>query len=133
MMNLDLRLNEINKTRQEAGKSTFDIPVYYFTELIGLALGGKSKELGLDRHFYPAKNIIKRVGLGSASELEAAEAVAAAEAQAAKKAAADAKQAAKAKANAETADAVNETAEDAPQATPAAGSGSNKGAEEVSQ
>ncbi|MCL2883609.1 MAG: CoB--CoM heterodisulfide reductase iron-sulfur subunit B family protein, partial [Coriobacteriia bacterium] len=39
-MNLDLRLGEINKHRAEEGKPIFDIPVYYFTQLLGLAMGG---------------------------------------------------------------------------------------------
>lgn len=53
MMNLDMREGEINKTRSDA----FDIPVYYFTELLGLSFGASAKEVGADRHFHPATAI----------------------------------------------------------------------------
>jgi len=57
MLNLDMREKEINDTRAAAGKSSFNIPVYYFTELLGLAMGGAARELGIDRHFWPAGDV----------------------------------------------------------------------------
>jgi heterodisulfide reductase subunit B len=59
--NLDLRQSEINK---KYGK-TFEIPVLYFTQVLGLALGIDWKKLGLDKHIVEpvkllkAKNIIR--------------------------------------------------------------------------
>lgn len=45
--NLDLRQQQIN----EQYGDQFHIPVLYFTQLIGLALGLVPKELGMDKHF----------------------------------------------------------------------------------
>jgi heterodisulfide reductase subunit B len=46
-VNLDTRQGEV-----EAAYSTeYQIPVFYFTQLLGLALGLKPEELGLKRHF----------------------------------------------------------------------------------
>ena len=59
-LNLDLREKEINASRAAAGKSTFDIPVYYFTELLGLAMGGTPKQLGIDRHFWPTDKSLQK-------------------------------------------------------------------------
>lgn len=56
-LNLDMREKEINAGRVAAGKEPFDIPVYCFTELLGLAMGGSAKELGIDRHFWPAEGV----------------------------------------------------------------------------
>ena len=50
-MNLDMRVKAINKKRAAEGKPTFDIPVYYFTEILGFAMGGDPKTLGVDVHF----------------------------------------------------------------------------------
>ena len=49
-LNLDMREEEINKTMQTA----YDIPVYQFTELLAVAMGADAKEIGLQKHFYPA-------------------------------------------------------------------------------
>jgi len=54
MLNLDMREAEINAARVAAGKEPFDIPCYYFTELIGLAFGAEPAEVGIDVHFHPA-------------------------------------------------------------------------------
>jgi len=54
MMNLDMREFEFNKAKKE-----FDIPVYYFTELLGMAMGADPKELGMEKHFTPAVARIK--------------------------------------------------------------------------
>ena len=49
-MNLDMRQSQINK---EYGTS-YSLPVYYFTELVALALGATPDEAGLTYHFGPA-------------------------------------------------------------------------------
>jgi heterodisulfide reductase subunit B len=43
-MNLDLRQQQVAKARKE----TFEIPVFYFTQLMGMAFDVPEKELGLD-------------------------------------------------------------------------------------
>ena len=58
MLNLDMREAEINNARIEAGKEPFDIPCFYFTELIGLAFGATVQEVGIDIHFHPAERIL---------------------------------------------------------------------------
>ena len=80
MLNLDMREAEINKARVAAGKEPFDIPCYYFTELIGLAFGGKPGELGIDVHFHPAEQLLAQRAQ-DAVELEAAEEAARIEAE----------------------------------------------------
>jgi heterodisulfide reductase subunit B len=55
MLNLDMREAEINRGRLARGEQPFDIPVYYFTEILGLALGGAPEQLGLNRHFWPVR------------------------------------------------------------------------------
>ncbi|MDO8663136.1 MAG: CoB--CoM heterodisulfide reductase iron-sulfur subunit B family protein [Candidatus Omnitrophota bacterium] len=47
--NLDLRQSTINKKY----KKDFNLPIFYFTQLIGLALGIDGKKLGLDKHIVP--------------------------------------------------------------------------------
>ena len=103
MLNLDMREAEINKARVERGLEPFDIPCYYFTELIGLAFGGSPQELGIDIHFHPAERLLLQREL-DALELEEAEMAERAEEErkkaemAAKIAAKKAEKAAKAKA-----------------------------------
>ena len=77
-LNLDMREAEINKARVAAGKEPFDIPCYYFTELIGLAFGGSPWELGIDIHFHPAEQLLAQRAQ-DAIEAEKAEAEARAE------------------------------------------------------
>ena len=55
MMNLDMRQGEVNKKNQE----NFDIPVYYFTELLAMCMGASPKEAGLTIHFHPAVKLIE--------------------------------------------------------------------------
>ena len=93
MLNLDMRQQEINKARVAAGKKPFDLPCFYFTELIGLALGGSESELGVDIHFHPVDELLAKREK-EAAEVEAAEQAAAEEA-ARKKAEMEAKIAAK--------------------------------------
>ena len=61
MMNLDMREKELNRSRGAA----FDIPVFYFTELLALALGAAPHAVGLNRHFYPTTKVVERI-LGKA-------------------------------------------------------------------
>ncbi len=49
-LNLDMREEEINRKMGTA----FDMPVYQFTELLAIAMGATAKEIGLEKHFYPA-------------------------------------------------------------------------------
>lgn len=56
MLNLDMREAEVNRTRA----LPFDLPIFYFTELLGYALGGEQHELGLDRHFWPVPGLTSK-------------------------------------------------------------------------
>ncbi len=49
--NLDLRQEQVNKTMG----SSFNIPVIYFTQLMGLAFGYSPKELGMDKIIVSAE------------------------------------------------------------------------------
>ena len=57
--NLDLWQNQIN---EEYG-GQFDIPIVYFTQLMGVAYGLDAKTLGMDKHFTDAIGILKETGL----------------------------------------------------------------------
>lgn len=72
MLNLDMREAEINAARVARGEEPFDIPCYYFTELIGLAMGAEPDEVGIGIHFHPAKTLLLQREL-DALELEYAE------------------------------------------------------------
>lgn len=49
-LNVDMRQKEVNRI---AG-TDYDIPVYYFTELISMCLGATPQDVGIDKHYYPA-------------------------------------------------------------------------------
>ncbi|MGI6119638.1 MAG: CoB--CoM heterodisulfide reductase iron-sulfur subunit B family protein [Desulfosporosinus sp.] len=51
MLNLDMRQKQINAKRG----TNFQMPIYYFTELMALTFGYEPKEVGLHRHFVPAE------------------------------------------------------------------------------
>jgi heterodisulfide reductase subunit B len=53
--NLDGRQQQIN----EKFNTNFKIPIFYFTELIGLALGIKAKDLGIFKHLTEVKDFLK--------------------------------------------------------------------------
>ena len=112
MLNLDMREAEINAARVAAGKEPFDIPCYYFTELIGLAFGAEPAEVGIDIHFHPAERLLLQREL-DALEAEEADMAARAEEErkkaelAAKIAAKKAEKAAKAAAEAKAAAAAS--------------------------
>ena len=78
MLNLDMRLSQINEDRVARGEEPFDIPCYYFTELIALAQGASNAEAGVTIHFHPAEELLARRA-ADARELEAAEKAAAEE------------------------------------------------------
>jgi heterodisulfide reductase subunit B len=56
-VNLDARQKQI----EEEFKETFHLPIIYFTQLMGLSFGLKSKELGLDKHFINPQLLLKRI------------------------------------------------------------------------
>lgn len=49
-LNVDMRQKEVNRLYG----TDYDIPVYYFTELVSMCLGATPKEVGIDKHYYPA-------------------------------------------------------------------------------
>jgi heterodisulfide reductase subunit B len=57
--NLDLRQKQINE--QFGGE--LDIPIVYFTQLMGVAYGLDAKTLGMDRHFSDAIGLLQEKGL----------------------------------------------------------------------
>ena len=40
---------------------SYNLPVFYFTELMGLALGLKPEEMGINKHFVDASGLIKKL------------------------------------------------------------------------
>jgi len=54
--NLDMRQQKINSR----GLGSFDMPIMYLSELIGLAAGLTPESLGLDRHFVDAMRVAGR-------------------------------------------------------------------------
>ncbi|MDV2989351.1 MAG: CoB--CoM heterodisulfide reductase iron-sulfur subunit B family protein [Dehalogenimonas sp.] len=54
-LNLDIRQEDLAKR----GK-TYDMPIYYFTELIALALGIPERELMLGKHFVESEKVLAR-------------------------------------------------------------------------
>jgi heterodisulfide reductase subunit B2 len=53
--NLDLRQAQVNR----AMGSSFSIPVFYFSQVLGLAFGYPPEELGLDKHIVSADALIR--------------------------------------------------------------------------
>jgi len=56
-VNLDARQKQI----EEEFKENFQLPIIYFTQLMGLAFGLKSEELGLDKHFVDPLPLLNKV------------------------------------------------------------------------
>ncbi len=50
--------------RQRAMKDHQEMPILYLTEFIGLSLGIKPKELGIDLHFISADSLLEKVNIG---------------------------------------------------------------------
>jgi heterodisulfide reductase subunit B len=57
MMNLDMRQGAVN---MEYGED-FDLPVYFITELLAVAMGADLKECGVSSHFHPAKKLLQNL------------------------------------------------------------------------
>lgn len=57
MSNLDMRQSQVGA---KFGKE-YGLPVFYFTELMGLAQGISPNELGIDKHFVDALGLTKKV------------------------------------------------------------------------
>lgn len=57
MLNLDMREEEVAHLY---GKS-YNIPIFYFTELMGLAFGHSPQELGLPKHFVNTDSILQKL------------------------------------------------------------------------
>lgn len=64
MGNLDMRQEEAKKKYNH----DYNLPIYYFTELLGLALGIAPKTMGSDRHFVPAMEILEKYEKGGGAE-----------------------------------------------------------------
>ena len=64
MGNLDMRQEEAKKKYNH----DYNLPIYYFTELLGLALGIAPKKMGSDRHFVPAMEILEKCEKGGGAE-----------------------------------------------------------------
>jgi len=60
-MNLDLRQQDTEKASAE----TFNLPVFYFTQLLGLAFGISRKELGLRSLVVSPKKVLADLGIGA--------------------------------------------------------------------
>ena len=52
--NLDLRQSQVNSTTG----SSFDIPILYFSQIVGLAYGFSPRELGLDKLIVSADRLV---------------------------------------------------------------------------
>jgi heterodisulfide reductase subunit B len=61
-VNLDSRQKQIEKEYEE----TFNLPIIYFTQLMGVAFGLDAKILGLDKHFVDPRRLLEDKGLPSA-------------------------------------------------------------------
>jgi heterodisulfide reductase subunit B2 len=59
--NLDMRQGQMRR----AGKGNHAMPVYYFTELVGVALGIAADELGIPHHLVDAAALLGRVPAGA--------------------------------------------------------------------
>jgi len=57
--NLDMRQKEIGKIN----KTVYGLPVFFITELLGLALGFEYQQLGITKHFVDALPLLKHKGL----------------------------------------------------------------------
>ena len=51
-------------TIEKAHNTVIDMPVLYFTQLIGLAMGISEKELELDKNMVPTSKLIGSIGKG---------------------------------------------------------------------
>lgn len=56
-LNLDMREDEINR---KFG-TDYDMPVFYFTQILALAMGATLQQAGIDKHFKDATGFVKEV------------------------------------------------------------------------
>lgn len=68
-MNLDLRQEQAGK----AARAEFNMPVLYYTQFIGLALGLSSDDLGLDKLCVSPAGLLQKVQNAKAAEVRAAQ------------------------------------------------------------
>ena len=59
-LNLDMRQDAI----EQASGEHYDLPVFYFTQLLGLALGIERKSLGLKSMIVSPKELLDARGIG---------------------------------------------------------------------
>jgi heterodisulfide reductase subunit B len=64
--NLDMRQSQVN----DRFGTTFEMPIFYFTQLMGLAFGMKADELGLEKHLVNPMPLVEKVGAAQASPLQ---------------------------------------------------------------
>lgn len=57
-----LQLDSKQKAVEAKYNIKIELPVIYFTQLIGIAMGLNPKELGLDKHLVPAEALIAMIG-----------------------------------------------------------------------
>ncbi len=69
MLNLDMRMKEIS---QKYGAEYY-IPVYFFTEMLAVAMGADPRAMGTDKHFVPAVEYAEKVVKPAAPAVEKAE------------------------------------------------------------
>lgn len=55
-MNLDMREDKVNLEH----KTDYHMPIYFFTELIAMAMGATAEQAGVSRHFVPASELISK-------------------------------------------------------------------------
>lgn len=58
-VNLDLKQRQINQNRG----SRFNIPIFYFTQILGLAYGATPKEMGIEKHLVDAMPLLESIGI----------------------------------------------------------------------
>jgi heterodisulfide reductase subunit B len=56
-----IMLDEYQNTIARGFHDEFDIPVFYYTQLLGLALGYKYKELGLEQNIVKTKKLVNQI------------------------------------------------------------------------
>jgi heterodisulfide reductase subunit B2 len=59
MVNLDMRQSDVN----DKTDAKFDIPVFYFTELMGMAFGEKPDKVGAGKHFVNTTGVLAKYNL----------------------------------------------------------------------
>ncbi len=68
--NLDVRQAEI----EERYETSYGLPVFYFTQLMGLAFGIPADQLGIERHFVAAETALRgasAAAIGAGGEVNA--------------------------------------------------------------